>query len=304
MALPVSCTGCFLNQQLLFLLYVLKVGIESLSRCTRVLSLLMQYDVTCMNELPSSYDAYRKQQHRWSAGPMQLFRKALPQIVQAQAVPAAVRFYIAVFFFGVRMLLSHFVSIILYVLLIPTSIIVPELKVPLWSIVYVPLIVTLSTTLLTPGGLQHAITYVLFENSISLLKLQAVISGLLNLQGSHTWTVTQKLGSWVKKQKQRSKALQTMTTSIAPAATVRMKVYWRELAVFVFMVGVAVVGIVDAISVEALAFVLLQALAFLAFALGMVDSNWQLPSWSSSSKQSTECSQQNGDGHKAGAAAM
>ena len=34
------------------------------------------YDVTCLNELPSSYDAYRKQQHRWSCGPMQLWRKA------------------------------------------------------------------------------------------------------------------------------------------------------------------------------------------------------------------------------------
>ena len=134
---------------------------------------LFLYDVTCMNELPASYDAYRKQQYRWSAGPMQLFRKALPQIMSARAVPLSARFYIAFFFFGVRMLLSHFVSVILYVLLIPVSItFVPYLKVPLWSIVYVPLLVTLSTTLLTPGGLMHAITYVV-RNCASTIFLQS-----------------------------------------------------------------------------------------------------------------------------------
>ena len=34
-------------------------------------------DVTCMNEIPADYDAFRKQQHRWSCGPMQLWRKAM-----------------------------------------------------------------------------------------------------------------------------------------------------------------------------------------------------------------------------------
>lgn len=30
----------------------------------------------CLNEVPAEYAAYRKQQHRWSCGPMQLWRKA------------------------------------------------------------------------------------------------------------------------------------------------------------------------------------------------------------------------------------
>jgi beta-mannan synthase len=30
----------------------------------------------CLNEVPATYEAYRKQQHRWSCGPMQLWRKA------------------------------------------------------------------------------------------------------------------------------------------------------------------------------------------------------------------------------------
>ena len=37
-----------------------------------------------MCELPDSYEAYRKQQHRWHSGPMQLFRLALPDIIAAK----------------------------------------------------------------------------------------------------------------------------------------------------------------------------------------------------------------------------
>ncbi len=35
-------------------------------------------------ELPESYEAYRKQQHRWHSGPMQLFRLCLPDIIASK----------------------------------------------------------------------------------------------------------------------------------------------------------------------------------------------------------------------------
>ena len=34
------------------------------------------YDMECPNEIPSDYKAYRKQQRRWSCGPMQLWAYA------------------------------------------------------------------------------------------------------------------------------------------------------------------------------------------------------------------------------------
>ncbi len=37
-----------------------------------------------MCELPESYEAYRKQQHRWHSGPMQLFRLCLPDIITSK----------------------------------------------------------------------------------------------------------------------------------------------------------------------------------------------------------------------------
>jgi hypothetical protein len=35
-------------------------------------------------ELPESYETYRKQQHRWHSGPMQLFRLCLPDIIASK----------------------------------------------------------------------------------------------------------------------------------------------------------------------------------------------------------------------------
>lgn len=61
-------------------------------------------DVTCLNELPASFFAYRKQQHRWTCGPIQLWskasadiwaaripllRSALPQLRRGEGVSAA-----------------------------------------------------------------------------------------------------------------------------------------------------------------------------------------------------------------------
>ncbi|KAK4387629.1 putative xyloglucan glycosyltransferase 12 [Sesamum angolense] len=41
-------------------------------------------DVECQCEVPESYEAYRKQQHRWHSGPMQLFRLCLPAIIKSK----------------------------------------------------------------------------------------------------------------------------------------------------------------------------------------------------------------------------
>ncbi|MCH93351.1 putative xyloglucan glycosyltransferase 5-like, partial [Trifolium medium] len=41
-------------------------------------------DVKVLCELPESYEAYKKQQHRWHSGPMQLFRLCLPAIITSK----------------------------------------------------------------------------------------------------------------------------------------------------------------------------------------------------------------------------
>ena len=73
------------------------------------------HDVTCVNELPSNYDAYRKQQHRWSCGPMQLWRKGLAAVWVAPGVAWTQKLYLIVFFFGTRMCAAHVVSFVVRV---------------------------------------------------------------------------------------------------------------------------------------------------------------------------------------------
>lgn len=38
----------------------------------------------CLCELPESYEAYKKQQHRWHSGPMQLFRLCFSDILKSK----------------------------------------------------------------------------------------------------------------------------------------------------------------------------------------------------------------------------
>ncbi len=44
-------------------------------------------------------------------------------------------------------------------------------------------------------GWLHSILYVLFENAMGVVKLWAVIAGLLDLKQAQEWVVTTKLGA-------------------------------------------------------------------------------------------------------------
>ena len=45
------------------------------------------YDMECPNEIPSDYKAYRKQQRRWSCGPMQLWAAARQSVRRSTLQP-------------------------------------------------------------------------------------------------------------------------------------------------------------------------------------------------------------------------
>lgn len=90
-------------------------------------------DVPCSSELPSSLYAFRKQQHRWTTGPMQLLLKALPEIVQSP-LPMRRKVELVVCFFAVGKATTHVVCLLFYCMLLPLSVFTPELQVrPLWA---------------------------------------------------------------------------------------------------------------------------------------------------------------------------
>ena len=82
-------------------------------------------DVCVPNELPSSYFAYRKQQHRWTCGPVQLYRRASSSI-WASKLPWIRKFEISIFYFLLRKTCSHFVSLGFFCFLVPLSVYTPE----------------------------------------------------------------------------------------------------------------------------------------------------------------------------------
>lgn len=61
-----------------------------------------------------------------------------------------------------------------------------QVSIPLWALVHLPVVVTLSTAAFTPNGWVHSILYVLFENAMGIVKLGAVIAGGLSYGSSRT----------------------------------------------------------------------------------------------------------------------
>ncbi|XP_019152577.1 PREDICTED: probable xyloglucan glycosyltransferase 12 [Ipomoea nil] len=150
-------------------------------------------DVECECELPESYEAYRKQQHRWHSGPMQLFRLCLPDIIKAK-ISVWKKFNLIFLFFLLRKLILPFYSFTLFCIILPMTMFVPEASLPSWIVCYIPATISLLNILPAPKSFPFIIPYLLFENTMSVTKFNAMISGLFQLGSAYEWVVTKKLG--------------------------------------------------------------------------------------------------------------
>ncbi|KAJ4747353.1 Cellulose synthase-like protein [Rhynchospora pubera] len=150
-------------------------------------------DVECQCELPESYEAYRKQQHRWHSGPMQLFRLCLPDIIKSK-IGVGKKANLIFLFFLLRKLILPFYSFTLFCIILPMTMFVPEAELPAWVVCYVPAFTSLLNILPAPGSFPFIIPYLLFENTMSVTKFNAMISGLFQLPSAHEWVVTKKSG--------------------------------------------------------------------------------------------------------------
>ncbi|KAG0594950.1 hypothetical protein M758_UG125400 [Ceratodon purpureus] len=150
-------------------------------------------DVRCLCELPESYEAYRKQQHRWHSGPMQLFRLCLPDIVKSK-LPVSKKANLIFLFFLLRKLILPFYSFTLFCVILPLTMFVPEAQLPVWVVCYIPAVMSFMNILPSPESFPFLIPYLLFENTMSVTKFQAMISGLFQLSSSLEWVVTKKSG--------------------------------------------------------------------------------------------------------------
>ncbi|KAA0026095.1 hypothetical protein IC582_002172 [Cucumis melo] len=150
-------------------------------------------DVKCLCELPESYEAYKKQQHRWHSGPMQLFRLCFSDILKSK-VSWKKKANLIFLFFLLRKLVLPFYSFTLFCIILPLTMFLPEAHLPAWVVCYVPGIMSILNILPAPRSFPFLVPYLLFENTMSVTKFNAMISGLFRFGSSYEWIVTKKLG--------------------------------------------------------------------------------------------------------------
>lgn len=150
------------------------------------------------NELPSTFKAYRYQQHRWSCGPANLFRKMIMEIIRNKRVTLLKKLHVIYSFFLVRKIIAHIVTFVFYGIVLPATVLVPEVEVPRWGAVYIPAIITVLNAVGTPRSLHLMVFWILFENVMSLHRTKATFIGLLEAGRVNEWIVTEKLGDALK----------------------------------------------------------------------------------------------------------
>ncbi|GAB2282434.1 Probable xyloglucan glycosyltransferase 6 [Dionaea muscipula] len=150
-------------------------------------------DVKCLCEVPESYEAYKKQQHRWHSGPMQLFRMCFMDIIRSK-VSWAKKANLIFLFFLLRKLILPFYSFTLFCIILPLTMFLPEAQLPTWVVCYVPGFMSILNILPAPQSFPFIVPYLLFENTMSVTKFNAMISGLFRFKGAYEWVVTKKSG--------------------------------------------------------------------------------------------------------------
>ncbi|XP_042498946.1 xyloglucan glycosyltransferase 4 [Macadamia integrifolia] len=150
-------------------------------------------DVRALCELPESYEAYKKQQHRWHSGPMQLFRLCLPSIITSK-ISIWKKANLIFLFFLLRKLILPFYSFTLFCIILPLTMFIPEVELPTWVICYLPILMSLLNILPAPKSFPFLVPYLLFENTMSVTKFNAMVSGLFQMGSAYEWDVTKKTG--------------------------------------------------------------------------------------------------------------
>ncbi|KAF4347514.1 hypothetical protein G4B88_002063, partial [Cannabis sativa] len=258
-------------------------------------------DVECQCELPESYEAYRKQQHRWHSGPMQLFRLCLPDIIKSKnpfkcsdtskfyflQICYRKKFNIIFLFFLLRKLILPFYSFTLFCIILPMTMFIPEAELPAWVVCYIPATMSLLNILPAPKSIPFIVPYLLFENTMSVTKFNALISGLFQLGSAYEWVVTKKSGrssegdltSLVQKgQKHQRGVPVTDLNEIEESKQQELKVsknkkqnriYTKELALAFLLLAASARSLLSAQGVH-FYFLLFQGLSFLLVGLDLI----------------------------------
>ncbi|KAK9061571.1 hypothetical protein SSX86_018753 [Deinandra increscens subsp. villosa] len=213
------------------------------------------------NELPSVLKAYRYQQHRWSCGPANLFKKVFFEIMRNNRVTWWKKLYVLYNFFFVRKIVAHIVAFTLYCVVLPATVLIPEVMIPRWGTIYIPSIITLLNAVRTPRSFYLVVFWVLFENVMSLHRTKATFIGLFETQRVNEWVVTEKHGDASK--------VNTSTQQTQSQFRIRERILMLELCMGIVLFGCACYDLAYG-KYHYFVFIYLQSIAFLTMGCGYI----------------------------------
>lgn len=97
-------------------------------------------------------------------------------------------------FFLLRKMILPFYSFTLFCVILPLTMFIPEAELPIWVICYVPVTMSILNILPSLKSFPFLMPYLLFENTMSVTKFNAMVSGLFQLGSAYEWVVTKKTG--------------------------------------------------------------------------------------------------------------
>uniref|UniRef100_A0A0E0CVS9 glucomannan 4-beta-mannosyltransferase n=1 Tax=Oryza meridionalis TaxID=40149 RepID=A0A0E0CVS9_9ORYZ len=234
-------------------------------------------DIRVKSELPSTFKAYRHQQHRWTCGAANLFRKMATEIAKNKAsllqydrmehgVSVWKKFHLLYSFFFVRRVVAPILTFLFYCVVIPLSVMVPEVSIPVWGMVYIPTAITIMNAIRNPGSLHLMPFWILFENVMAMHRMRAALTGLLETMNVNQWVVTEKVGDHVK-----DKLEVPLLEPLKPTDCVE-RIYIPELMVAFYLLVCASYDLVLGAKHYYL-YIYLQAFAFIALGFGFAGTS-------------------------------
>ncbi|KZV54073.1 glucomannan 4-beta-mannosyltransferase 2-like [Dorcoceras hygrometricum] len=197
-------------------------------------------DIQVKSELPSSIKAHRSQQHRWFCAPANLFRTTLVPIAVNKKVSLKKKLYMLLSFFLVRKVVGHVFVLLFYCVVLPLTILFPEVVIRKDGAIIAPCIIAAVNTVVgTPRSLYLILHWILFETAMSYRRTKSIFVGLFRWKSVNEWVVTEKLGDSLNnktniesadpKHRERAKALED-------------RILLPELAIAVFILACGCYG--------------------------------------------------------------
>ncbi|KAI3855695.1 hypothetical protein MKW98_009837 [Papaver atlanticum] len=222
-------------------------------------------DIKVKCELPSTYKALRYQQHRWSCGPANLFRKMGMDIIRNERISLWRKIHVIYNFFLVRKMITHITGFTFYCVIIPMCVMFPEVEIPKWGAVNIPTAIMLLNIIETPRSIPLVAFWISLETVMSMTRLKGILTGLLDRKRASEWVVTEKLGDVPLK----SKDSNSLPIKSARKPPLLERIYLMELCMGVFLFFCACYDLAISKSGKYV-YLYLQASAFFICGLGYV----------------------------------